>query len=459
MKKQSIFIFALFVLMFVLPVHFAVAQNEQPFQMESFRLKNGMEVILIPNHRAPLVTQLIVYRVGAADEQPSKTGLAHFLEHLMFKGTEKIPEGDFSQRIQALGGFDNAYTTQDYTAYFQTVPREFLAVIMEMESDRMTGLVLQEDKIEKERQVILEERRERVDNSPFSRYAERMRTVLYRNHPYHNPVIGWEDDIRGLSKQDIRDFYQKWYHPAQAVLILAGDVSRREAELLAERFYGTITAREPVERKRPDVALDRREAGFDTKMDFDDAQIRQYFYRHYHLAPSDGRDPRMAAALTIMAEILDGGLSAKMHQHFVVNEKHAVSANASYSGGAKDYGMLAFSYSMDEDKDMRVHHQAFINNLLETGFAEDEIEQAKRRILISLAFARDDVSSLARAVAAIIGVGGTVDELQSWPDLLSSITTDEVNKAMVALLGADSQYPRLHGTLRPLPLQAEQVSE
>src|SRR5437764_5120883 len=206
-----------------------------------FTLGNGLEVVVIPDHRTPVVTHMVWYRVGAADETAGKSGLAHFLEHLMFKGTNKNPQGLFSQTVATIGGQENAFTSSDYTGYFQRVTRERLRTLMEFESDRMTGLVLTDDVVKPELQVVLEEQNMRVANNPAARLSEQMEASLFLNHPYRRPIIGWRQEIEKLTREDALEFYKRFYTPNNAVLIVAGDVSAEEVEKLAEDTYGKVS--------------------------------------------------------------------------------------------------------------------------------------------------------------------------------------------------------------------------
>ena len=229
------------------------AQEEPPLfaDVSTFRLDNGMDVVVIPDHRAPVVTHMVWYRVGAADEPPGKSGIAHFLEHLMFKGTSKIPAGDFSKIIRQHGGEDNAFTSSDYTAYFQRIAKEQLPMVMEMEADRMANLKLTAQDVETERDVILEERRSRIDNEPAARLMEQMDAALFLNHPYHKPVIGWMNEMEKLSRQDALDFYKRFYTPANAILVVAGDTTPEEVRKLAQTHFGKLqNTAEPGPRER-----------------------------------------------------------------------------------------------------------------------------------------------------------------------------------------------------------------
>ena len=209
-------------------------------KIADYKLSNGLELVVIPDRRAPVVTHMIWYKVGAADETPGKSGLAHFLEHLMFKGTAVNPAGRFSQVVARIGGQENAFTSNDYTGYFQRVPSDRLKTVMEFEADRMTGLQLTDAVVLPERDVILEERNQRTENNPRARLSEQMSAALYLNHPYGKPVIGWRHEMEHLSRDDALAFYRRFYAPNNAVVVIAGDVDPEETRKLVEQIYGRL---------------------------------------------------------------------------------------------------------------------------------------------------------------------------------------------------------------------------
>src|ERR1700734_1317696 len=217
-----------------------------PSPPATFTLGNGLVVVVIPDHRTPVVTQMIWYKVGSADETPGKSGLAHFLEHLMFKGTSKHPAGEFSQTVLRAGGNENAFTSTDYTGYFQRVASEQLPRMMEFEADRMTGLILKDENVLPERDVVLEEFNMRVANNPEARLTEQIMAALYLNHPYGRPVIGWHQEIEKLDREDALAFYRRFYTPNNAVVVIAGDVTAAEVRPLAEKTYGAVKPRAEI---------------------------------------------------------------------------------------------------------------------------------------------------------------------------------------------------------------------
>ncbi len=303
-----------------------------------FTLDNGLDVVVIPDHRAPVVTQMVWYKAGAADEPPGKSGIAHFLEHLMFKGTDKIPAGQFSKLIAIKGGDDNAFTNQDVTAYFQRVAKDRLASVMEMEADRMVNLRLTENDVNTERDVILEERRSRVDNDPGSLLQEQMMAALYRNHPYGIPIIGWEHEMRQLDREDALTFYKRFYSPENAILMIAGDVEPDEVRALAEETFGKIPRRgEAVKRMRP------QEPDHDASVTvtLEDPRAGRTSVQRYYITPSyASAKPGEAEALDLLARIAADGTTGRIYKQLVVDKNVAASAGGWYADSGLDSGRI-----------------------------------------------------------------------------------------------------------------------
>ncbi len=313
------------------------ARAEGP-QISHFSLDNGLEVVVIPDHRTPVVTHMVWYKVGSADEQAGKSGLAHFLEHLMFKGTDKNPQGRFSETLATIGGQENAFTTADYTGYFQRIAREYLPTVMEFEADRMTGLVLTEANVPPERDVVLEEYNMRVANSPEARLGEQVAAALYLNHPYGRPVIGWRPELEKLNREDALAFYRRFYTPNNAVLVIAGDVTVDEVRRLAEKTYGKVAARAEIgPRMRPQepapVAV--------RQVTLADPRVAQPSLQRSYLVPSSttgkAGEPE---ALEVLAHVLGNGETSRLYRSLVVEQHLATNAGGWYQGTAARRGAL-----------------------------------------------------------------------------------------------------------------------
>jgi len=408
------------------------------FNPESFMLKNGMQVVVIPNRRAPVVFHMVWYKTGAADEPQGKSGIAHLFEHLMFKGTKSVPPGEFSRTIARHGGRDNAFTSQDYTAYFQIVARDKLDLVMRLEADRMQNLVLTDNEVLPERDVVLEERRSRTDNNPASQLWEATRAALFLNHPYKNPVIGWKHEIERLGTRDALEFYRRYYVPNNAILIVAGDVNAKELKPLAEKIYGVIPPGEKILRtriKEPPQIASRRVELFSGRVG--QPSISQTF-----LAPSYATaEGGSAYALLVLAEIFGGSTTAKLYRSLVVDQEIASSASAWFSPDSLDYGTFVVSASprpgvLIEKVEMAL--QAAIIKLLKDGVSEEELKRAVSSMVASSVYARDSLSAAPNIFGQALSTGRTILDVESWPDRIKRVTVDDVNAAARAILRSES---------------------
>jgi zinc protease len=395
-----------------------------------FTLANGLEVVVIPDRRTPVITHMVWYRVGAADETPGKSGLAHFLEHLLFKGTKQNPQGLFSQTVATIGGQENAFTSSDYTGYFQRTSRERLKLMMEFESDRMTNLVLTDDVVKPELQVILEERNQRVENNVNARLSEQMEAALYLNHPYGRPVIGWRHEMEGLTREDALEFYRRFYTPNNAVLIIAGDVTPDEVKKLADETYARVPRVAEVKpRVRPQEP--RQEAP--RTVTLSDPRVTQPSLSRYYLVPSysSGR-PGEAESLDVLTHILGRGANSRLYQKLVVDSGIAVSAGASYYGTALDATRLGIYATPKPGTSLTQVEEAIdvvLAELIEKGVTQEELERSRNRLIADAVYAQDSQSSLARWYGASLTTGLTIEQIRSWPDRLRAVTVDDVKNA------------------------------
>jgi zinc protease len=395
-----------------------------------FTLGNGLEVVVIPDHRTPVVTHMVWYRVGAADETAGKSGLAHFLEHLMFKGTAKNPQGLFSQVVATIGGQENAFTDSDYTGYFQRVSREHLKTLMEFESDRMTGLVLTDNVVKPERDVVLEEFNMRVANNPGARLQEQMEAALYLNHPYGRPVIGWKQEIEKLNREDALAFYRRFYTPNNAILVVAGDVTADEVKRLADETYAKVPRiAEIAPRVRPQEPV--QEAA--RTVTLADPRVNQPSVQRQYLAPSyTTAKPNEAEALDVLAHILGRGSSSRLYQALVLDKGIAVNAGAGYHGAALDYARLNVFGSPKPGTSLQQTEDAIdavIAQIVDKGVTGEELERSKNRLIADSVYAQDSQSQLARWYGAALTTGGTVEQVQSWPDRIRAVTPEAVQAA------------------------------
>jgi zinc protease len=395
-----------------------------------FTLGNGLEVVVIPDHRTPVVTHMVWYKVGSADETAGKSGLAHFLEHLMFKGTKKNPLGRYSQTVATLGGQENAFTTDDYTAYYQRTPRERLKTLMEFESDRMTGLVLTDEVVKPELQVVLEEQNMRVANNPGARLGEAMEAALYLNHPYGRPVIGWRHEIEKLDREGALAFYRRFYTPNNAVLVVAGDVTADEVRTLAEATYGKVERVVEVgPRDRPKEPV--QEAA--RAVTLADPRVTQPSLRRVYLAPSASTAAAgESEALDVLSSILSSGSNSRLYQTLVIDKDIALNVGASYSGTGLDYSTFQLSVTPKPGTTLpqiEAALDAVLAEVIEKGVNAEELERCKNRLIADAVYAQDNQATLARWFGAALMTGLTVEQVQNWPDRVREVTADSVRAA------------------------------
>jgi zinc protease len=399
------------------------------FHPETFTLDNGMEVVVVENHRAPVLAHMVWYKVGTADSPSGKSGLPHFLEHLMFKGTGTIPPSEFSKIVARQGGNDNAFTSQDSTAYFQMIAKDRLELVMAMEADRMVNLELSDEHVYPERDVILEERRSRVDNEPSALLGEQLMAAQYLHHPYRLPVIGWFHEIAGYTREDALEFYRTWYAPNNAVLVVAGDVTAAELRPLAERTYGTIAARQVPTRRRlvePPQHAARR-------VTLRHERVRQPNVMRTYLAPSYASPGHEHAyALELLSEILGGGGTSRLFRSVVVERALAAGAGSYYRGTGLDGAMFRV-YAVPRPgvdlTDLEVAVDAEIARVLAKGVSEDELARTRGRLIAESIYARDSLMGAARVFGSALTCGEAVGDVELWPARIAAVTLEQVHAA------------------------------
>lgn len=403
--------------------------------ISTFTLDNGLEIVVIPDRRAPVVTHMVWYKVGSADEVRGKSGIAHFLEHLMFKGTARHKAGEFSARIAEIGGNENAFTSYDYTAYFQQVAPEALPMVMDFESDRMRGLILTDEVVAPERDVILEERRSRIENSPGALLSEEIDATLYQNSPYGVPVIGWMHEIARLDRNDAVTFYDRYYAPNNAVLVVAGDVDAAEVRALADTTYGKVE-RGPA--LPPRIRAQEPEQNTARTVTMTDPRVSVPSLQKSWVVPSyENAAKGEAEALDLLAEILGGGIRSRLYQELVVKSGIAASSGAYYRGRSLDdgaFGVYGSPRGEAKLEDIEKAVNAEIGKIASDGVTADELERARNRFLRSLVFARDSQSGMARIYGSTLTTGGDIAEIDAWPDRIKAVTAEQVKAAAARYL-------------------------
>lgn len=432
----------------------ALPARAQVFNPATRTLDNGLQVVVVENHRAPIVSHMVWYRVGAADEPAGKSGIAHFLEHLMFKGTPAVPPGEFSKIVAKNGGRDNAFTSSDYTAYFQNIAADRLELVMKMEADRMRNLTLAEADVASELEVVKEERRSRTDNDPATLLHERLEAALFVNHPYRRPIIGWPDELNGLTRADALAFYKRWYAPNNAILMVAGDVQPEQVFALAEKYYGPLQPETVPPRIR---SAEPPQVGA-RLLTLRDARVKQPSWTRLYVAPShaSAADKTQPLALEVLAEILSGGATSRLYKALVVDQGLAASAQAWYDGGAVDATSFGFAASprpgVSMDK-LQAAMTAEIARVAKAGVSEDEVRRAKTRLKASVVYARDSLHTAARVLGEALTTGQSVADVEDWPNRIATITAEQVNAAARAVLVEDASAT---GLLLPAAQEARQ---
>src|SRR6056300_1273501 len=396
-------------------------------QVFETRLDNGMQVVVIQDNRAPVVTHMVWYRAGSADETAGVSGVAHFLEHLLFKKTKNLADGELSRVVAENGGSDNAFTSYDYTAYYQRVASDRLGLMMSMESDRMINLDLDPDDIYTERDVIIEERNQRTETNPNALFREQFNAAMYQNHRYGVPVIGWRHEMSALELDDALDYYRQFYAPNNAILIVAGDVDPQQVFVLAQTYYGPIPANPDLaERMRPQEPPQSAAR----RLSYVDERVAQPYVVRSYLAPErDSGDQHRAAALTLLADVLGGSQTSVLVQKLQFDDPQAVYVSASYSGVSLDRTTFDLVIVPAEGVSLQQAEAALdaaVADFIETGVDAEQLERIKGQYRASQIYARDSVTGLAQSYGRALTSGLTIADVQDWPDILESITADDI---------------------------------
>lgn len=419
----------------------------------TYELDNGLQIVVIEDHRVPVVQHMLWYRAGSADEPKGVSGIAHFLEHLMFKGTDTLETGEFSATVAANGGRDNAFTSYDYTAYFQRVAADRLGLMMQMEADRMVNLRLTEEDIRTERDVILEERNQRVENNPRALFGEQQNAIQYLNHRYGVPIIGWRHEMETLDIDDALDFYRAFYAPNNAILVVSGDVEPAEVLELAREHYGPIPANpelaERVRTEEPPHTAARR-------LSFSDARVAQPYVSRSYIAPErDSGAQEKAAALTVLAEILGGGTTSFLADRLQFDTQTAVFTGAFYRGTSLDDTTFDVVIVPSENvslEDAEAALDAALSEFLTTPIDADQLDRIKMQLRASQIYALDNVERIGNRYGRALTSGLTVADVQAWPEVLQAVTEDDIIEAARAVL-------RPEGSVTGWLMRAEEATQ
>lgn len=408
------------------------AAEAKDFNAETFTLKNGLQVVVIPNHRTPVVTHMIWYKFGAADERPGKSGIAHFVERLMFRGTSHVPDGQFSLIVKKLGGNENAFTTHDYTAFYQDIAVAHLPRVMEMEADRMTNMTLDDDQVASERQVNIEERRQRIDNLPQAKFEEQLMSALFINNPYDIPAIGWRQELESLTREDAMTTYKAWYAPNNAILVVSGDITADELKPLAEKYYGDIPASTTVpERNRPLPAPLVAEI----QITYKDARVG------IPLVTKVYRAPRGSDTLELLTEISGGSTASRLYKDLVIDQKLAISAGADYdpiSLNDTTFSIYASPAPGTTVQQLEAALDAEVKKIAVDGVTPEELKSAQHRAVAARVYYLDSLQGPAILFGRALASGFDMDYLENWTNRIGKLNVADVNKAAKALFSADN---------------------
>ena len=419
----------------------------------SFTLDNGMEVVVVEDHRAPVVQHMVWYRAGSADEPVGQSGVAHFLEHLLFKATDELESGEFSAIVSANGGEDNAFTSYDYTAYFQRVAADRLGLMMKMEADRMRDIRLTEQDIVTERNVILEERNQRTENNPRALFGEQMSAAQYLNHRYGAPVIGWRHEMETLDMEDVMSFYGTHYAPNNAILVVSGDVTPEEVRALAEEHYGVIPANPEL---GPRLRSEEPPQNAERRVILRDPRVATEYISRSYIAPErDAGAQEKAAALRVLSELLGGGTTSYLTDKMQFDQQLAVYTGAFYSGTSLDettFDLVVVPAPGVSLEEAEAALDEALAGFIEDGVDAEALERVKMLVRADEIYARDNVDGIARRYGQALASGLTVEDVQAWPDVLQAVTVEDVIAAARAVF-------RSEGSVTGYLMKAEAVSQ
>ena len=415
--------FLLFIFIFFSKISFA------EFKPQHHVLDNGLEIVVLKNNRVPAVAHSIWYKVGSADEPNGKSGIAHFLEHLLFKGTDKLQPGEFSQIVAINGGKENAFTSKNYTGYFQLIHKSKLELIMSLEADRMKNIKITEDEFENEKMVVLEERYSRVDNNPSALLSEQINAALYMNHPYRKPIIGWEHEIKSLSLDDVTKFYKKYYAPNNAIIVICGDISLDEVVNIAKKYFGSIKPSkiekrlwtdEPTQHALRKVALNSKNTAIPV------------FKRHY-LAPTYTKSKKESLTLEVFSEIFGNPATGMLFEEFVKNKKLATSASAYYYPDG--FGHTSFVISIIPKKNISLENienylDIYLSKISKQSFDKKELQKIKKRLVNDAIFAQDSLYMGMRIFGSSLTTGYSLKEITNWPKDILKVSINDLESTV-----------------------------
>lgn len=411
------------------------------YNPHTFTLKNGLQVVVIENHRAPVVTQMMWYKVGTIDDPHGKSGLAHYLEHLMFKGSLASPAGRILPEINRIGGEQNAATSPDFTVYYQVIPKNKLEFIMSLEAGRMARLEIEEQYAKPELDVILEERHMRVDNSPTGIFFETVLATFFKHHPSRLPAIGWEHEIKSFTTEDAQNFYNTWYTPNNAILLIAGDVTVEEVKALAKKYYEVIPVKanpQPLNIQEPKMVP------ITQRLEMTSPLIQEPYVLRLFRAPNFKEGTRKDFyALQVLSELLDKPVTGRIYRELVENQRIATFVQISYQGYTRGPGYLFMLAQPAQGHTIEEVEKALnkeLEKILQQGLQGSEVEKSKKRLLAQLDYTRDHVLSGSNELGKALAVGETIEEFESWPERIKAVTLEQANATFKLIFASKSNF-------------------
>ena len=403
---------------------------QSKIKVDHFVLDNGMEVLLVPNHRVPAIMHMVWYKIGGIDEKLGKTGLAHYLEHLMFHGTKKYPKGKIDDLISSFGGSHNAFTSYDFTAYYQNIPKQYLNIVMDIESDRMRNLELNEKEAKIERDVVLEERLLRRDNSPKAVLSEKVREALFnKQHPYGRPLIGYEDDIEKLTFSDALEFYNTYYYPNNAVLVLAGDVNKDEVMPLINKYYGIL----PSGSKNKITKAKHVDKIYNAVVKHYDPNVNNMSLKLSYLAPDlMAKESSYAYPLSVISYLLGGGQNSILYKKLVIEQDLAINIHSSYSDMSRGQSYFSINVTLKD-----VQYENKVREIIDQEIAKlkfgkikkKDLDIAKNLFLIETIYSKESYESLAYIIGMNYTTGINLNEILNWDQKISQVDVMQIKSA------------------------------
>ncbi|MFL2980511.1 MAG: M16 family metallopeptidase [Methylophilaceae bacterium] len=427
--------------------------------VQEITLKNGMRVLVKEDHRSPVVVSMVWYRAGSLDEVNGKTGVAHLLEHMMFKGTKTTKPGEYSEIVAAAGGRENAFTGADYTAYFQRLEKSKLPISMKMESDRMQNLVVTEEEFKKEIQVVMEERRWRTDDKPKAQVNELFNSLIFRAHPYGRPIVGWMSDLENMTHEDALEWYKKWYSPNNAILVIGGDVDTQEVFAEAKKYFADIPAFE-IDKRKPQI--EPKQNG--SRRAVLKAPSKLPYLQMGYPAPSLGKDgqenKKEAFALEVLVGVLSGTSSSRLNQNLVRNTSRAISVGAGYSmlsrGGQSSFEMYGTPSEKVSVVDLEKYLKLELKKIVDNGVTDAELNRVITSVIAGEVYQKDSVFGAVMQIGQLETMGYSHKIVDDYIDNIKQVTSQDIQEVVKKYFHDDALTIV---TLDPQPLDKNKVAK